>query len=341
PRDRARQQQLEGEIKRLIAIADQSIRDRAEQPRGREARLGLWLGALSLGVVVFCGALLGLTYHQQQRASERMQLEFAALQQRLIEQAADQRSVLEARIASIERDRANLGALEAELRARADEFDRLLGASGAAGASALAGQDGVVSALQERAATLERRLVQVEGDLAALAQRLPAPDGGVKALAERLETSRAALERVEGQVAAIQAQAPELALWLEGRRQALARDLESRGAALGKLDAEITALRSTLDDSRGRLTDASGALEQLGAARAAQLAELETWAAAARAELDRTQAALIADWRAMDEAVAERHAKALADLDQYAATLEVRVKELLEALDVIVARTSG
>src|SRR5690606_31924553 len=239
PRDRARQQQLEGEIKRLIAIADQSIRDSAEQPRGREARLGLWLGALSLGVVVFCGALLGLTYHQQQRASERMQLEFAALQQRLIEQAADQRSVLEARIASIERDRANLGALEAGLRARADEFDRLLGASGAAGASALAGQDGVVSALQERAATLERRLVQVEGDLAALAQRLPDLDGGVKALAERLETSRAALERVEGQVAAIQAQAPELALWLEGRRQALARDLESRGAALGKLDAEI------------------------------------------------------------------------------------------------------
>jgi hypothetical protein len=43
----------------------------------------------------------------------------------------------------------------------------------------------------------------------------------------------------------------------------------------------------------------------------------------------------------MDEAVAERQLKVLAELDQYAATLEVRVKEFLKALDVIVARSSG
>jgi hypothetical protein len=43
----------------------------------------------------------------------------------------------------------------------------------------------------------------------------------------------------------------------------------------------------------------------------------------------------------MDGAVAERQSKALADLDRYAATLEVRVQELLKALDVIVARSSG
>ena len=43
----------------------------------------------------------------------------------------------------------------------------------------------------------------------------------------------------------------------------------------------------------------------------------------------------------MDEAVAERQSKALTDLDQYAATLEVRVQEFLKALDVIAARPGG
>jgi hypothetical protein len=43
----------------------------------------------------------------------------------------------------------------------------------------------------------------------------------------------------------------------------------------------------------------------------------------------------------MDETVAERQSKALADLDQYAAALEVRVQEFLRALDVIAARSSG
>ena len=43
----------------------------------------------------------------------------------------------------------------------------------------------------------------------------------------------------------------------------------------------------------------------------------------------------------MDEAVAERHSSVLAELDQYAATLEGRVQELLDALDVIVVRSNG
>ena len=43
----------------------------------------------------------------------------------------------------------------------------------------------------------------------------------------------------------------------------------------------------------------------------------------------------------MDEAVAKRQSAVLSQLDQYAATLEVRVQELLKALDVIAARSGG
>ena len=447
-RDTTRVQQLEAEIKRLIGIADQSIRESADQHFAlSRPRIGFWLGALTLGIIMFCGALLGVTYYQQQRATERMQLDLAALQQRLIEQAADQRSALELRIRSVDRVKENLLALQAELRANVDEFNRLMSASlrslSTVGDSAIADLERQVldqdseageasSGLRERAATLERQLDQVHGSLSVLAQRLPDLDSGVNRLAERLEATSSAFGRVESQVATIQSQAPEIALWLEGQRQALAQDLATRGASIGELGAEITALQGALEDSRGQLVDFTGSLEEdlarakqqgddleqaLGQVRAAeqqaselvshvdaqfqttqdavqeqvdallsklaeqadlavlrsqdvmqraeaeaarrletateqaigglseaqeaQLAELKTWASEVQAELEQTRAALIAGWRGMDEAVAERQSKAMADLDQYAATLEVRVQEFLKALDVIAARSSG
>jgi chromosome segregation ATPase len=443
-----RVQQLEAEIKRLIAIADQTTREiAAQKATGGQARIGYGLGALTLGIIMFCGALLGITYYQQQRATERMQLELAAMQQRLIEQAADQRSALEMRIRSVDRVKENLVALQGELRTNVDEFNRLMSASlrslSAVGGDAIAdlerqvlepggGTGAAASALRERAATLERQLEQVEGTLGVLAQRLPDLDSGVSRLAERLEGTAAAFERVQGQVSAIQAQAPELALWLEGERQALAQDLETRAATIGELGAEIAALQDALEGSRGRLIEVTGSLEQdlarakqqgddleqalvqvrttgqqasaligqadaefkarrdalgqrvdtllgelaeqadlatersqdivqraeteatrrlematdqaidgLSASREAHLAALKNWASELQAELERTRTGLIAGWRGMDQAVAERQSQALADLDRHAATLEVRVQELLKALDVIVARSSG
>jgi chromosome segregation ATPase len=445
--DTTRVQQLEAEIKRLIGIADQSIRESADQQPARgQPRIGFWLAALTLGIIMFCGALLGATYYLQQRATERMRLDVAALQQRLMEQAAGQRSALELRIRSVDRIKENFLALQGELRANVDEFNKLMSASlrslSSVGDSAIAdlerqvleresGTAAASSRLRERAATLERQLDQVDGSLSLLARRLPDLDHGVNRLAERLEAATAGFQRVEDQVATIQAQAPELALWLEGQRQALAQDIERRGAGLRELGAEIAALQGALEDSRGQLVDVAGALEadlarvkqqgqefeqaldqvraagqqasalgrevdaelrtvqgtvqekvdallsDLGAqaeraalrsdeivqraeaeaarrleaatqeaidalqqAHAAQLAELKTWASQVQAELERTRAALEAGWRDMNDTVAERQSKALSDLDQYAAALEVRVQEFLKALDVIAARAS-
>jgi hypothetical protein len=86
---------------------------------------------------------------------------------------------------------------------------------------------------------------------------------------------------------------------------------------------------------------AEQAIDDLSEAYGARLAELSRWASATRAELEQTRAGLIAGWRGMDEAVAERQLKVLAALDQYALTLEVRVQEFLKALDVIAARSEG
>ena len=76
------------------------------------------------------------------------------------------------------------------------------------------------------------------------------------------------------------------------------------------------------------------AVDDLSKKHQAQLAELTTWASTTRDELGQTRARLIAGWHGMDEAVAKRQSEVLSQLDQYAATLEVRVQEFLKALDV-------
>jgi chromosome segregation ATPase len=352
---------------------------------------------------------------------------------------------LEVRIRSADRVKENLGALQAELRANVDEFNNVMSASlrsmtalGDSGINDLERQllyqDGDVGegwhGLRERAATLEHQLEQVDDSLSVLAQRLPDLDSGVDRLAKRLEVTTAGFERVESQVATIQAQAPEIALWLEGQRQALAQDLELKRRTMGELGAEIATQQGALEHSRRQLATLDGSLRQdlaragqegdgveraldqvraaeqqptalatqvarvattpeemqqqidavlaqlaekadlallrsgdelkradaeaarrletvteqaiddLSEAHGAQLAELSRWASATRGELEQTRADLIAGWRGMEQAVAERQFEVLAELDQYAATLEVRVQEFLRALDVIATRSN-
>jgi hypothetical protein len=457
-RDSTRMAQLEAEIMRLIGIADQSIREQsaslgaqhepaAPPPSQERPRIGFWLGALILAVIMLCGALLGVTYYQHQRMTERMEQDLAALRHRLLAQTADERAALEVRIRSADRVRENLGALQAQLRASVDEFNRMMSTSlrsiAALGDSRITGlerdllqQHGdirkALEGLRERAAALGRELDRVDHGVDVLAQRLPDLDRGSDRLAERLELTAAGFERVESQLATMQAQAPQIALWLEGQRQALAEDLDLRRQAIGQLDTEIAALQSTLQGSRPQLARAEGtprqdpasgaeqsvatgqatqqvraakrqpvgavdqidarfgtaadgmqdqidallaqlaeradlaasrgeealqqvqaeaarrlemateqAIDDLSEAYGGQLAELSRWASATRTELERTRTDLVAGWRGLDGAVAERQRKVLAELDQYAATLEVRVQEFLKALDVIAARSDG
>jgi hypothetical protein len=139
-RDSTRMAQLEADIMRLIALADEAIREESAAvpemperpvppPARSHPRIGFWLGTLILGVITLCGALLGVTYYQQLRMGARMQHDLTALQDRLLEQAADQRAALEVRIRSAEARQQTFGALQAELRANVDEFNKLLSAA--------------------------------------------------------------------------------------------------------------------------------------------------------------------------------------------------------------------
>jgi chromosome segregation ATPase len=457
-RDAQRVAQLEGDIMRLIGRANQTIRERAAEPPRQIRRVGhaaepvrersgAWLSAVTIGVMLFCGALLGATYYQNHRMMQRMNGELVALHQQLTEQAADERAALELRIRSVERVRQDLDAAQAELRGNVAQFNEVMSASvrsiTALGDSALgdlarrlAAEDGEIevalNGLRARATTLERGLDEAAESLSALTLRVPDLGSDVDRLAAQLKTTEADFERITGQVQTIEAQAPELALWLEGQRQGLAQTLDAQRQSMDEVGFEIASLKGALNESRGELLTfqetiqadltrakqqegeltqaldhvraselqatevvaqitaraestqselqgqidailsdlaetadlailrsedamkaaqaegtrrleaaAEQAIASLTEAREQRLAELGQWAAAAQSGLAQTEAGLVAGWRGMSQAVAERHSSVLAELDRYAATLEGRVKELLDALDVIVVRSNG
>jgi hypothetical protein len=83
------------------------------------------------------------------------------------------------------------------------------------------------------------------------------------------------------------------------------------------------------------------ALDDLAKAREMQLALLADRVSATQRELEQTRSGLVVSWQRMDQTMANRQSRVLAALDTYASTIETRVEEFLNALDVMVARTDG
>jgi hypothetical protein len=92
-----------------------------------------------------------------------------------------------------------------------------------------------------------------------------------------------------------------------------------------------------------RRVDVAGAaaLDAVAQERAAKLAALAEQVAASQRELEQTRAGLLESWQRLDQNVAQRQSEVLTSLDGYAGTIGVRVEELLQALDVMVAGSGG
>jgi chromosome segregation ATPase len=92
-----------------------------------------------------------------------------------------------------------------------------------------------------------------------------------------------------------------------------------------------------------RRVDVAGAaaLDAVAKERAAKLAALAEQVTASQRELEQTRAGLLESWQRMDQSVSQRQSEVLTNLDGYAGTIGVRVEELLQALDVMVAGSGG
>ena len=112
-------------------------------------------------------------------------------------------------------------------------------------------------------------------------------------------------------------------------------------ADLAVLRGQDVVRRAQAEIDRRVASESEKALGALAQAREAQLAELAERVSAAQLELEQTRAALLAGWQRMDQAMVERQDQVLAGLDDYASTIETRVEEFLNALDVMVVRNGG
>jgi chromosome segregation ATPase len=274
----------------------------------------------------------------------------ATLEHQLV-QLADSLSVLARRLPELDR---GANRLAERLQASTAGFDRV---------------ERQVATIQAQAPELALRL---EDQRQALAQELEARRKTMAELAAGIGTLRGALDDSRGQLATLegwleqslaqvepasgdakrtegQAQGGQQAIGVEGSAMpqaiqqkidvVLAELAKTAGQAAQRSEASVKQAEAAV---RQRLeTAADQAVDDLTRKHQAQLAELTTWAATTRDELGQTRARLVAGWHGMDEAVAKRQSAVLSQLDQYAATLEVRVQELLKALDVIAARSGG
>jgi hypothetical protein len=78
---------------------------------------------------------------------------------------------------------------------------------------------------------------------------------------------------------------------------------------------------------------------QVGRSREENLVALVTRTTAMRTALDQARAHLLGRWEEADQGGGEDYAELVADLDRYAEVVEGRVRELLDAVDVVVAQT--
>lgn len=197
-------------------------------------------------------------------------------------------------------------------------------------------------------AALDGQLADLSGGLGASGERLAAFDRTVEQQLEQAKDDRARLDRMMEELHAGSDAVATLVAGAEAELEA------ARVQTQDRIDAMLTEVAEKADLAVMRADDVlkrgqAEAMRRVEAAsleatrafdrlRAEEIAGLTEQIAATRTELEQTRAGLVASWQRMDRFVAERHNQLLSELDRYAQTMEARVQQLLEALNVMVAQ---
>lgn len=212
-----------------------------------------------------------------------------------------------------------------------------------------AGFERAFEAKRELMAAVDERITGLESTLEASDERLRAFDATVEQQLRQVEDERGRLEQAVGD---LNASSELIATLVEGAEAELelAR-AKTQNQIEGMLtevadEADLAVMRGAdvLDPANAqavRRIESAGdqATQTLKGLRAEEIAQLTHQIAATRAEVEQTSTELVASRQRMDEFVAERHNQLLADLERYARSMEARVQELLEALNVSVAQS--
>ena len=262
----------------------------------------------------------------------------------------------------------DLAALELRLPALREQLERLTAGAGQM-ADDLAGAGveiaGLEAAAPELTAWLAREKAELERGVQSQRDALGGITAGVQHLDDEIDRSRALLtsftrsldqgleqarrdgEALQNAVETVRASGLEVAKLIDGAETKVQAAIDqmlselAEQADLAVLRGEDAIARAESELARNIEQASAATLDALAQEREAQLAALAERVSATQVELEQTRAGLIASWQRMDRSVAERQSEVVAGLDAYASSMEARVEELLEALDVMVARTGG
>ncbi len=335
--DITRMKKLEGELQRLVAAVDARLADRPA-PRRPIANAGNdmpWLDAVKgwdvhhmaavagLAVLLFTAGWAGSSLFYGSRLTHQVEDELRPY----AEELADT-------VATIQTDLAPRMAIADDLKAEIDQARRDLLARDEELSSTITEAESQLLSIRDSAIDdIERRLSDQSDDLTIM---LDTSRKRAAELDQGLDDVAQALAAFDRQLPLLADGFGEVAAGLVSSRETL--DIAAEN--LTSLDGQTPLLLENLNEDRMALDNGTKTLTILQA----QLEALKTQTTRSSQQLDQVLTEgrnRITDWEGVDREIATRKESIMHNLDQYADSLNARVREFIEALNVETTFTGG
>lgn len=341
--DLGRMKKLETELQRLVAAVDARLAEpkphhqpaaRSPSAKSREDMAGLLslegfdrrhlaAAAAGLAVLLFTAGWAGSSLFYSSRLQHQVESELRPYA-----------SELAGTVATIQTDLAPRMAVADELKAEIDQARRdLLAGDEELGVTITEAQNQLLGIRDEAIDDIERRLSDQTDDLSMM---LEASRKRAVELDQGLDDIAQALAAFDRQLPVLTEGFSEVVAGLQEGRTWLDKTAEQ----MASLDGQAPAVLETIGEHRTALDDSTETLAILQT----QLDALKTQTVRSSEQLDQVLSegrGRIADWEGVDREIASRKENIMRNLDQYADSLNARVREFIEALNVETTFTGG
>lgn len=333
----ARMKKLEGELQRLVKAVDARLSERPalRRPIATVKEDVAWFDALKsfdlhhLAAIAGLAALLitagwaGSSLFYGSRLAFQVEDELRPYAEELADTVATIQTDLAPRMAVADDLKAEIDQARRDLLARDEELD----------ATITEAQGQLLSIRDSAIDDIERRLSDQTDDLNIM---LDASRKQAAELDQGLDDVSQALAAFDRQLPLLTDEFSKVASGLVSSRETL--DLAEKN--LASLDGQTSPLLESLDQHRLALDNGTKTLTILQA----QLEALKTQTTRSSQQLDRVLTEgrnRVTDWESADRDIAARKDSIMRNLDQYADSLNTRVREFIEALNIEPTFTGG
>ncbi|NJO38467.1 MAG: hypothetical protein HC871_13750 [Rhizobiales bacterium] len=332
-----RMKKLEGELQRLLVAVDARLSEPSgpRRPIVKTREETTWLDAVDgwdlhhlaavggLAVLLLTAGWGGSSLFYSSRLKAQVEDELRPYAEELTDTVATIQTDLAPRLAVADELKAEIDQARLDLLARDEELD----------ATITEAQSQLLSLRDSAIDDIERRLSDQTDDLNLM---LEASRQQAVELDQGLKDVALALAAFDRQLPVLTDGFGELATGLMQNRERLDRTAEE----MAGLDSEAPALLESLDQHRTALDGGAKTLTILQA----QLEALKTQTTRSSQQLDQVLSegrSRIADWQGADRDIESRKVEIMRSLDNYADSLNARVREFIEAINIEPTFTGG